>query len=188
MSVSESDIDVKDNPMDTSTVKATISSMENRIRPLLKKGILGLPKRLLMPFSHLPSGIQLQVLDHLLNHVFKKALQDEELDFLIDNWLHIHIKDANFHCYLSAVETEKGVKIQVALQGDDKNDVCFSADTKSLMLVMSKAVDPDTLFFKRKLLITGDTELGLEIKNFLDDFDMDGVAKIANDFIKKFVK
>jgi O2-independent ubiquinone biosynthesis accessory factor UbiT len=31
--------------------------------------------------------------------------------------------------------------------------------------------DPDTLFFQRRLVIEGDTELGLGVKNFLDGLD-----------------
>ena len=31
--------------------------------------------------------------------------------------------------------------------------------------------DPDTLFFKRRLVMTGDTDLGLVVKNALDAID-----------------
>lgn len=50
-------------------------------------------------------------------------------------------------------------------------DVTFRADTRSLLQIMAGQVDPDTLFFRRKLAIEGDTELGLALKNFLDSQD-----------------
>ena len=36
---------------------------------------------------------------------------------------------------------------------------------------MLREEDPDTLFFNRKLVIEGDTELGLVVKNLLDSVD-----------------
>lgn len=43
-----------------------------------------------------------------------------------------------------------------------------SADFLSLAL---RREDPDTLFFTRRLIMTGDTELGLIVKNALDAID-----------------
>ena len=39
------------------------------------------------------------------------------------------------------------------------------------MNTIAGQVDPDTLFFRRKLAIEGNTELGLTLKNFLDSQD-----------------
>jgi O2-independent ubiquinone biosynthesis accessory factor UbiT len=36
--------------------------------------------------------------------------------------------------------------------------------------------DPDTLFFQRRLIIEGDTELGLGTKNFLEGLDEEQLA------------
>ena len=36
--------------------------------------------------------------------------------------------------------------------------------------------DPDTLFFTRRLVMTGDTELGLVVKNALDAIDWPRLA------------
>ena len=41
------------------------------------------------------------------------------------------------------------------------------------MCLMNRQQDPDTLFFQRRLMLTGDTELGLEIRNVLDAIDID---------------
>jgi len=37
-----------------------------------------------------------------------------------------------------------------------------------LLLLASRLVDADTLFFQRRLVLTGDTELGLTLRNVLD--------------------
>lgn len=56
-------------------------------------------------------------------------------------------------------------------------DVVFSASLDALVLLASQTVDSDTPFFNRKLKITGDTELGLEIKNLFDQFDLEILDK-----------
>ncbi|MGB7997639.1 MAG: SCP2 sterol-binding domain-containing protein, partial [Photobacterium halotolerans] len=41
----------------------------------------------------------------------------------------------------------------------------------------ARKVDPDTLFFQRRLTMQGDTELGLAVKNLLDSLDLDSLPK-----------
>lgn len=50
-------------------------------------------------------------------------------------------------------------------------DVQISASAFDYLLLARRKVDPDSLFFSRRLLIEGDTELGLLIKNTLDAVD-----------------
>ncbi|MGL4734573.1 MAG: ubiquinone anaerobic biosynthesis accessory factor UbiT, partial [Enterovibrio sp.] len=40
------------------------------------------------------------------------------------------------------------------------------------LLLAARKEDPDTLFFQRRLLIEGDTALGLQVKNALDSVDL----------------
>ena len=47
-------------------------------------------------------------------------------------------------------------------------DVTFRAPMSAYLQLMSRQEDPDTLFFHRRLVIEGDTELGLVLKNMLD--------------------
>ncbi|KRB93144.1 hypothetical protein ASE07_13820 [Noviherbaspirillum sp. Root189] len=51
-------------------------------------------------------------------------------------------------------------------------DLTISANAHDFLLLARRQVDPDTLFFSRRLLITGDTELGLRVKNALDGLDL----------------
>ena len=52
--------------------------------------------------------------------------------------------------------------------GAAEPDVCFAATLATFARLTRRDEDPDTLFFSRKLVITGDTALGLQIKNLLD--------------------
>jgi len=51
---------------------------------------------------------------------------------------------------------------------DREPDLAFAANLSAFLQLLARQEDPDTLFFNRELEITGDTELGLIIKNMLD--------------------
>ena len=59
--------------------------------------------------------------------------------------------------------------------GSGKPEVTFSATAQDLLLLLTRREDPDTLFFSRRLVIEGDTELGLTVKNLLDAVDPESV-------------
>ncbi len=52
-------------------------------------------------------------------------------------------------------------------------DVTFTATAQDLARLALRLEDPDTLFFNRRLLIEGDTDLGLTVKNMLDNLELD---------------
>jgi predicted lipid carrier protein YhbT len=51
-------------------------------------------------------------------------------------------------------------------------DVTISADAADFVALAARRVDPDTLFFARRLAIEGDTEVGLAVRNLLDAVDV----------------
>ena len=51
-------------------------------------------------------------------------------------------------------------------------DVTFTACAADYVLLATRRADPDTLFFERRLLIEGDTETGLRLKNLLDAVEL----------------
>ena len=51
-------------------------------------------------------------------------------------------------------------------------DVRFSATLADFLTIVRRAEDPDTLFFQGRLMIEGDTELGLTLKNLLDSIEL----------------
>ena len=50
-------------------------------------------------------------------------------------------------------------------------DLAISATSRDFLLLLSRREDPDSLFFSRRLVSEGDTELGLTVKNLLDALD-----------------
>jgi predicted lipid carrier protein YhbT len=51
-------------------------------------------------------------------------------------------------------------------------DVTFTAAVVDLVRMATRHSDPDTLFFERRLMIDGDTETGLRLKNLLDAVEL----------------
>ena len=50
-------------------------------------------------------------------------------------------------------------------------DLAVAASLHDLWLLARREEDPDSLFFRRRLILEGDTELGLLFKNALDALD-----------------
>jgi predicted lipid carrier protein YhbT len=71
---------------------------------------------------------------------------------------------------MASVTYQKGRFKPVA--ADEVADVTFQAPMSAFLQLMLRQEDPDTLFFNRRLLIEGDTELGLAMKNMLDGIEL----------------
>jgi predicted lipid carrier protein YhbT len=56
-------------------------------------------------------------------------------------------------------------------------ELTISASARDFLLLLGRREDPDTLFFSRRLVSEGDTELGLVVKNLLDALDLDAVLR-----------
>ena len=55
--------------------------------------------------------------------------------------------------------------------GDGETDLTLAATAEDFLALALRREDPDTLFFSRRLVMEGDTELGLLVKNTLDALD-----------------
>lgn len=76
--------------------------------------------------------------------------------------------------------TDLGLVFDVSWQGrgfgalapGGKPDLVIGADLPALWLLARREEDPDSLFFSRRLILEGDTELGLLFKNALDALEL----------------
>lgn len=116
---------------------------------------------------HVPFVLQRLALQQSLNRLFAVPLADGAFDILRDRWLRLQVKDLQLEWFLTC--TDAG--LQVAARAPEQ--VSISGNWSDFLLLASRQEDPDTLFFRRRLLIEGDTELGLAVKNLLDSLDPD---------------
>jgi predicted lipid carrier protein YhbT len=135
--------------------------------------VAAMPAVLRVPVSITPFSLQRTVLAHGLALVFKEALEDGDLDFLNGRWMLLEITDIKGCWYLS----QRDGQLVVAADAP-QTDVRFAGSLNDFVLLMGRKEDPDTLFFQRRLIIEGDTELGLEIKNLIDGLDYDNLPTL----------
>jgi len=124
-----------------------------------------------VPVKLAPFALKRQVLEQVLSWQFRQALAEGELEFLEGRWLSIHVRDIDLLWYTSVVDG----RLVVSQQADA--DVSFSADASDLLMIAARKQDPDTLFFQRRLVIEGDTELGLYVKNLMDAIELEQMPK-----------
>ncbi|HHD9958138.1 TPA: SCP2 domain-containing protein [Klebsiella pneumoniae] len=129
------------------------------------------PSLMSMPVKLAPFALKRQVLEQVLSWQFRQALAEGELEFLEGRWLSIHVRDIGLLWYTSVVDG----RLVVSQQADA--DVSFSADASDLLMIAARKQDPDTLFFQRRLVIEGDTELGLYVKNLMDAIELEQMPK-----------
>ena len=114
----------------------------------------------------IPFNIQQVVLEHLLQRVLKDSVASGQLDFLRGRWVRVVADDAGLDYFITL-----GFDSLVVRDGGVAADVTFRSDVRGFALLVSRRRDPDTLFFRRQLSVTGDTELGLQCKNLLDTLE-----------------
>ncbi|AWB65775.1 hypothetical protein C2869_04685 [Saccharobesus litoralis] len=152
------------------------------------------PKLLAFSQQILPQRLMDSVLAEMFNQVFAEPLNNGELNFLQGKWLGLKMLDIPLHVQISVTPSANKRKDQKAkitcrrpgtanARDSKEADVTISGQHKAFVLMAAQQCDPDTLFFRRQLQITGDTDFGLALKNFLDAFDRDVLAKPLNQFI-----
>ncbi|MEH6387345.1 ubiquinone anaerobic biosynthesis accessory factor UbiT [Pseudomonas profundi] len=122
----------------------------------------------ILPLSrHVPFTIQRLVIEKAMARIFAEPVADGDFDCLHGRWLRLEVTDLGLAW--NVTRTDKGLR----LDRSAPTDLCIRGNWREFLLLSSRQEDPDTLFFRRRLIIEGDTELGLEIKNLMDSLDSD---------------
>jgi predicted lipid carrier protein YhbT len=120
--------------------------------------LLGLAK-------HVPFTLQRWVLEAAVARLFAEPLSDGSFDLLQGRWLRLEVSDLQLGW--SVTRNRQGLRMAARAPVD----VCIRGNWREFVLLASRQEDPDTLFFRRRLVIEGDTELGLAMKNLIDSLD-----------------
>ncbi|MDR2839161.1 MAG: SCP2 sterol-binding domain-containing protein [Azonexus sp.] len=103
-----------------------------------------------------------------LNAALKmKLLPESELALLEDKLFRVRVADTGGE----ATYTYRDGLFRPVFKPEREPDLAFAANLSAYLRLLARQEDPDTLFFSRELEITGDTELGLMVKNMLDAVD-----------------
>ena len=128
------------------------------------------PHPLFLPLRFIPDALHAQLLARAFNHLLRGQPIAARLPELDGKSVCIHIKDALSRIYF---RIEHG-RLRPAAPG--RIDVRISGTVDDFWRLATRAEDPDTLFFSRRLSIEGDTETGVHVKNLLDALDYDWAA------------
>ena len=127
--------------------------------PLLR--LVPPPRRLAPLLRTLPHSAQKRMLERAMAKVLAAPMADGTLDFMAGRRLGIEVSDL-------------GLRWVVELQGrqlvvvDAAAEATVRGTATDLLLLAGRLEDADTLFFQRRLVLTGDVELGLTARNMLD--------------------
>jgi len=130
-----------------------------------------LPHLLAAPFSVLPNPVHSRLIALALNNALEEQIREGELDFMQHRSLAIKVHDAGITYGL----TFDGDRL-IARDRGGASDLSIEGTVYDFLLLVGREEDPDTLVFQRRLVMQGDTELGLEVKNFLDGLDVESLG------------
>ncbi len=101
-----------------------------------------------------------------MNAMFAMPLEAGELGFLAQRVMNVFVTDAGlrFSVRLDQDKLRAGNEVAEA-------DLTIEGTVYTFLLLATRKEDADTLFFRRQLKTSGDTELGLHVKNFLDGLE-----------------
>lgn len=128
------------------------------------------PTRLIRALDpHVPLVLKRQLVERLLNRTFAEPLAEGDFDVLAGRRVCLHVEDL-------------GVVLTLTLEGEqflltrDQGEATIRGGWREFLCLATRREDPDALFFQRRLVIEGDTELGLTVKNLLDSRE-EGLAQ-----------
>jgi predicted lipid carrier protein YhbT len=117
--------------------------------------------------SLLPRYPHSLIFTRAINLALGDSLRDEAWQPLHGKQVCIRVKDAGIAFHFTV-----GAHGLAARRAAPQTDLTISASAQDFFLLALRKEDPDTLFFSRRLVMEGDTELGLLVKNTLDAMEL----------------
>ncbi len=122
------------------------------------------------PLRLIPDAVHSRLLAATCNHLMRGLRISSRLHDLDGKTIQIRVSDIPMSYHL----TIRDGRLLSNVSGH--SDACITGTLSDYWLLATRAEDPDTLFFNRRLVIEGDTETGLYIKNLLDGLEFDWQA------------
>jgi predicted lipid carrier protein YhbT/chorismate mutase len=126
------------------------------------------PARIAPLLRLLPRSWSRRALEVAMARVLEVPLREGAFDFMHGRRLGVEVADLG----LAWVIELHGGRLRTT---DAPAEASVRGSATDLLLLASRLEDADTLFFQRRLVVTGDTELGLTARNLLDRLPWEGV-------------
>lgn len=119
------------------------------------------PSRLAPLLRAVPPLLRQRVIERAMAQALAQPLAEGALEFMAGRRLGIEVSDLG----IGWVVELQGRRLAVV---DAPAEASVRGTATDLLLLAGRREDADTLFFQRRLVLTGDTELGLTARNVLD--------------------
>lgn len=126
------------------------------------------PSRVAPVLRRMPQALQRRLLERAVAAVLAEPIARGLFDFMHGRRLGIEVADLDLRWTL-ALHGDRLVAV------DDAPEACVRGSATDLLLMATRLEDADTLFFQRRLVLIGDTELGLTARNVLDRLPWESV-------------
>lgn len=113
---------------------------------------------------HLPLGVRQLLAELPVNRLLLSGDRAGQLEPLANRRIRLQLAGSEWGLTLAFWEGRLRY-----LEGP--GEVTIEGTPEAFLKLLQRRQDPDQLFFRRELLITGDTELGLAVKNLLDSLE-----------------
>lgn len=126
------------------------------------------PRHLAAPLRLLPEPLFRQSSTRVIAHVLAAPLAAGRLDEFVGRRIGVEATDLGLRWIVAFGERRIDV-----VDASSEADAMVRGTATDLLLLASRIEDADTLFFHRRLELTGDVELGLAVRNLFDQLPWD---------------
>ena len=143
-----------------------------------------LPSPVARVVSLLPTQPPAFVLTRALDFGVDRIVSREQIEPMIGRRFALTVRDLGLTVHFDG--TPQGFR---AAQPPFDPELTIAANLRDFIALALREEDPDTLFFARRLLIQGDTDLGLTVKNLLDGIDWGGLLSgLLPPFVRSMIE
>lgn len=128
------------------------------------------PERLAGPLRLLPDSLIRLGSLQIIEQVLAEPLADGRLDEFAGRRIGVEVTDLGLRWVVAIGER----RVEV-LDSSEMAEATVRGTATDLLLLASRLEDADTLFFHRRLQLTGDVELGLALRNLLDQLPRESI-------------
>jgi O2-independent ubiquinone biosynthesis accessory factor UbiT len=128
------------------------------------------PELIALPARLVPPALERRLLAAALNRLLAEQAAEGEFDFLEGRYLAVEVSDMKLRRVFTAIDGQL-----LAASRRQAADAAIRGRAVEFLLLAARLEDPDTLFFQRRLEVTGDTALGLTVRNLLDRLPLEAL-------------
>jgi len=128
------------------------------------------PERLAAPLRLVPKSLLRQGSQQLIEQVLAAPFEEGRLDEFVGRRIGVEVTDLGLRWVVSI-----GDRCVEVLEPATEAEATVRGTATDLLLLSSRLEDADTLFFHRRLQLAGDVELGLALRNLLDQLPWESI-------------